>query len=77
MYKVGNMVLLRQGLKLVRGVIISIDTDIISVDVKYNRGKGTVLKVRKDSKDLINLDFTSKEIHKGNTEAFISKNNLA
>lgn len=76
--KIGSVVLLKQGLKLVRGVVVSIDTDFISVDVKYNRGKGTILKVRKDSKDLINLDFTSKEIFKAiDTEAFISKNDMA
>jgi hypothetical protein len=75
MFKVGNVVLLKQGLKLVRGVIISVDTDFISVDIKYNRGKGTILKVRKDSKELINLDFTTKEIFKGDTLPF--KNDMA
>lgn len=77
MLKVGNVVLLKQGFKYVRAIVVSIDTDFISLDVNYNRNKGTILKVRKDSKDIINLDFTGKEKYKGNVEAFISKNNLA
>ena len=73
---IGQVVLLKQGFKYVRAIVVSIDTDFISLDVNYNRNKGTILKIRKDSKDIINLDFTGKEKYKGNVEAFIPKNDL-
>ncbi len=74
--QIGNIVLLKQGLRYVRAIVVSIDTDFISLDVNYNRGKGTILKVRKDSKNIIKLDFTNKEVFKGNLEAFDYKDDF-
>ena len=75
MFKVGQLVMLKQFGRLIRAVVVSVDTDIISGDINYKRNKGTILKVRKDSKELINLDFTTKEIFKGDTLPF--KNDMA
>ena len=74
MLKAGQMVLVKHGLKYVKAIVISVETDFVSLDVNYNRDKGTILRLRKDSKDIIKLDLTSKEIYKGNFEKFTSNN---
>jgi hypothetical protein len=74
--KVGQTVLLKQGLKLIKAVVISIDTDFVSLDVKYDRNKGSVIRLRKDSKDIIKLDFTHKEVYKGDVDALAGLNNF-
>lgn len=75
MYRIGQLVILKKGLKYIRGVVIEIDTDFITLRLDYKRCVGTKVRVSKDSKDLIKFDFKAKELFKGNTEAFNSDNN--
>ena len=75
MYYLGQTVLLKKGLRYIRGVVIEIDTDFITLNLDYKRCVGTKVRVSKDSKDLIKFDFKTKELFKGNTEAFNSNNN--
>ena len=75
MYYLGQIVLLKKGLKYIRGVVIEIDTDFITLNLDYKRCVGTKVRVSKDSKDLLKFDIKSKSNKYMNTEAFDSNNN--
>lgn len=75
MYYLGQIVLLKKGLKYIRGVVIEIDTDFITLNLDYKRCVGTKVRVSKDSKDLLKFDIKSKSNKYMNTEAFDSDNN--
>lgn len=75
MYYLGQIVLLKKGLKYIRGVVIEIDTDFITLNLDYKQSIGTTIKVSKDSKDILKFDFKPKSSKLMNTEAFESNNN--
>ena len=53
MYKLGEMVLLKQGLKLIRCVVIDIDATFVTLRMEYHKGIGTDIKVNINSEDFI------------------------
>ena len=70
MYYIGQLVAIKQCGKYVRGIVVEVDTDFITLSLDYKKSVGTTIRVSKDSKDLIRFDFNSKEAYKANTEAF-------
>ena len=56
MYKLGEIVMLKQGLKLVRAVVISVDLTYVTLRLDYKQGFGADIK----------LDINSDEIIKSN-----------
>ena len=75
MYYIGQLVAIKQCGKYIRGIIVEVDTDFITLNLNYKKSVGTTIRVSKDSKDLIRFDFNSKEAYKANTEAFEVNNN--
>ena len=53
MYKLGEMVLLKQGLKLVRAVVISVDLTYVTLRLDYKQGFGADIKLNINSEDII------------------------
>ena len=53
MYKLGEMVLLKQGLKLVRAVVISVDLTFVTLRLDYKQGIGCDIKLNVNSEDII------------------------
>ena len=53
MYKLGEMVLLKQGLKLVRAVVISVDLTYVTLRLDYKQGFGCDIKLDINSEDII------------------------
>ena len=53
MYKLGEMVLLKQGLKLVRAVVISVDLTYVTLRLDYKQGFGADIKLNVNSEDII------------------------
>ena len=51
--KVGDLVLLKQGLKLIRCVIIDIDATFVTLRMEYHKGIGADIKVNINSEDII------------------------
>ena len=72
---IGQLVILKKGLKYVRAVVIDIDTDFVTLRLDYKKSIGTTIKISKDSKDLLKFDIKSKSNKYMNTEAFDSNNN--
>lgn len=65
---IGQIVMVKKGLSLIKCVVVDIDATYVTLHMEYKKGKGTDFKIKLDSN----------EIHKAiDTEAFISKNNLA
>lgn len=74
MLKPGKIVLLKQGCKLVRALVIDIDATFVTLKLNYKQSVGTTVKVNVNSKDIIDLEFKSKSTKTMNTEAFDSSN---
>ena len=53
MYKLGEMVLLKQGLKLVRAVVVDIDLTYVTLRLDYKQGFGADIKLNINSEDII------------------------
>lgn len=53
MYKLGEMVLLKQGLKLVRAVVVDIDLTYVTLRLDYKQGFGADIKLDINSEDII------------------------
>ena len=51
--KIGDLVLLKQAGKLIRAVVISIDTEFVTLRLDYKRGLGCDIKVNINSEDII------------------------
>ena len=51
--KVGDLILLKQASKLVRCVVIDIDTEFVTLRLEYKKGFGTDIKVNINSEDII------------------------
>lgn len=54
--KIGSQVLLRQGLKLVRGVVIDIDLTFITLRLDYKKGQNCDIRIEKTSRDILKVD---------------------
>ena len=67
---IGQIVLLKKGLKYVRAVVVEIDTDFVTLNLDYKRCCGCTVRVSRNSKDLIKFDLGTKELFNANTEAF-------
>lgn len=65
--QIGNIILLRQGFKLVKAIIIDIDTEFFTLKVEYKKDKHCNIKIKKNSNNIINGI---------NTEAFVNRNNF-
>ena len=65
---IGQIVMVKKGLSLIKCIVVDIDATYVTLHMEYKKGKGTDFKMKLDSKEII------KAI---DTEAFISKNNLA
>ena len=50
---IGEIVLLKQGLKLIRCVIIDIDATFVTLRMEYHKGIGADIKVNINSEDII------------------------
>ena len=62
---IGSIVWLKQASKMVRAVVIDIDTDFFTLKVEYKQGKHCNIKVKRNSNCIINgID----------TEAFLNSN---
>ena len=72
---IGQLVILKKGLKYIRAVVIDVDTDFVTLRLDYKKSIGTTIKISKDSKDLLKFDIKSKSNKYMNTEAFDSNNN--
>lgn len=72
---IGQLVVLKKGLKYIRAVVIDIDATFVTLRLDYKKSIGTTIKVSKDSKDLLKFDIKSKSNKYMNTEAFDSNNN--
>ena len=53
MYKLGEMVLLKQGLKLVRAVVVDIDLTYVTLRLDYKQGFGADIKLDINSDEII------------------------
>lgn len=53
MYKVGQMVLLKQAGKLVRAVVVDIDLTYVTLRLDYKQGFGADIKLNINSEDII------------------------
>ena len=53
MYKLGEMVLLKQGLKLVRAVVVDIDLTYVTLRLDYKQGFGADIKIDINSDEII------------------------
>ena len=51
--KIGDLILLKQAGKLIRCVIIDIDTEFVTLRLEYKKGFGTDIKVNINSEDII------------------------
>lgn len=51
--KIGEMVLLKQGLKLVRAVVVDIDLTYVTLRLDYKQGFGADIKLNVNSEDII------------------------
>ena len=61
--------------RYVRAVVVSVDTDFVTLNLNYKQSIGLTVKVSKDSTDLIKFDIKSKSNKYMNTEAFDTNNN--
>ena len=52
-YKLGEIVMLKQGLKLVRAVVISVDLTYVTLRLDYKQGFGADIKLDINSEDII------------------------
>ena len=52
-YKLGEIVMLKQGLKLVRAVVISVDLTFVTLRLDYKQGFGADIKLNINSEDII------------------------
>ncbi|MGN0973241.1 MAG: hypothetical protein ACI4OT_00710 [Bacilli bacterium] len=52
-YKVGQIVMLKKASKLIRCVVISVDTEFVTLRLDYKRGLGCDIKVNINSEDII------------------------
>lgn len=75
MYYVGQLVMLKRLGRYVRAVVVSVDTDFVTLNLNYKQSIGLTVKVSKDSTDLIKFDIKSKSNKYMNTEAFDANNN--
>lgn len=75
MYRIGQLVILKKGLKYIRAVVIDVDATFVTLRLDYKKSIGTTVKISKDSKDLLKFDIKSKSNKYMNTEAFDSNNN--
>lgn len=55
-YKVGSMVLLKQGCKLVKAIVIDVDLTFVTLKLHYKKGEGATVKMNINSKDIIKFD---------------------
>ena len=75
MYYVGQLVMFKRLGRYVRAVVVSVDTDFVTLNLNYKQSIGLTVKVSKDSTDLIKFDIKSKSNKYMNTEAFDTNNN--
>lgn len=54
MYKIGQQILIKQGLNLVKAVVIDIDATFLTVRINYKKDKGIDMKININSKDILN-----------------------
>lgn len=52
-YKVGQIVMLKRGLKLVRAVVISVDLTYVTLRLDYKQGFGADIKLDINSDEII------------------------
>lgn len=52
---IGQLVLLKKGLKYVRAVVIDVDATFVTLRLDYKKSTSTTIKINKDSKDLLKL----------------------
>ena len=52
-YKLGEIVMLKQGLKLVRAVVISVDLTYVTLRLDYKQGFGADIKLDINSDEII------------------------
>lgn len=52
-YKVGQIVMLKRGLKLVRAVVISVDLTYVTLRLDYKQGFGADIKIDINSDEII------------------------
>ena len=71
---IGQLVILKKGLKYIRAVVIDVDATFVTLRLDYKKSIGTTIKISKDSKDLLKFDIKSKSNKYMNTEAFDSNN---
>lgn len=65
--QIGTQVLLKQGFKLVKAIIVDVDLTYITLKVEYKKGKHCNIKIKKNSSNII----------KGiDVEAFVNRNNF-
>lgn len=65
--QIGTQVLLKQGFKLVKAIVVDVDLTYITLKVEYKKGKHCNIKIKKNSSNII----------KGiDTEAFVNRNNF-
>lgn len=62
---IGNVVWLKEGMKLAKGIVVDIDLTYITLKVEYKKGQPVNVKVKRNSNCIINgID----------TEAFLNSN---
>ena len=65
--QIGTQVLLKQGFKLVKAIVVDVDLTYITLKVEYKKGKHCNIKIKKNSSNII----------KGiDVEAFVNRNNF-
>ena len=62
---IGTQVLLKQGFKLMKAVVIDIDLTFVTLKVEYKQGQHCNIKVKRNSNCIINGIYT---------EAFLNRN---
>lgn len=65
--QIGTQVLLKQGFKLVKAIVVDVDLTYLTLKVEYKKGKHCNIKIKKNSSNII----------KGiDVEAFVNRNNF-
>lgn len=57
--KKGSIMLLKQGTKLIKCIVIDIDATFVTLKMEYKKGSGANIKVNVNSKNLINPEGTN------------------
>lgn len=75
--KIGNTVLLKQGLRLVKAVVIDIDLTFITLRMEYKKGQYCDIKIKNNSKDILKIKGIDTEAFENQNDIFKRQGNIS